>query len=93
MSKISPGVLSEPHVPAMDPPQLTYYAGLCGWALSRAHARTGRAAMISGYLGSSDRFDRAIEEFAVAYSEQNELDYQRLLNAIEARRLPAIEGL
>ena len=81
------------NVPAMDPPQLTYYAGLCGWALSRAHARTGRAAMISGYLGSSDRFDRAIEEFAVAYSEQNELDYQRLLNASEARRLPAIEGL
>ena len=81
------------NVPAMDPPQLTYYAGLCGWALSRAHARTGRATMISGYLGSSDRFDRAIEEFAVAYAEQNELDYQRLLNAIEARRLPAIEGL
>ena len=81
------------NVPAMDPPQLTYYAGLCGWALARAHARTGRAAMISGYLGTSDRFDRAIEEFAVAYAEQNELDYQRLLNAIEARRLPAIEGL
>jgi Uncharacterized protein conserved in bacteria (DUF2252) len=81
------------NVPAMDPPQLTYYAGLCGWALARAHARTGRATMISGYLGSSDRFDKAIEEFAVAYSEQNELDYQRLLSAIEARRLPAIEGL
>jgi hypothetical protein len=81
------------NVPAMDPPQLTYYAGLCGWALSRAHARTGRAPMIAGYLGSSDRFDRAIEEFAVAYAEQNDLDYQRLLNAIEARRLPAIEGL
>ena len=81
------------NVPVMDPPQLTYYAGLCGWALARAHARTGRAPMISGYLGASDRFDRAIEEFGVAYSEQNELDYQRLLNAIEARRLPAIEGL
>ena len=81
------------NIQAMDPPQLTYYAGLCGWALARSHARTGRATMISGYLGSSDRFDRAIEEFAVAYSEQNELDYQRELAAIEARRLPAIEGL
>jgi uncharacterized protein (DUF2252 family) len=81
------------NVPAMDPAQLTYYAGLCGWALARAHARTGRAPMISGYLGSSDRFDRAIAEFAVAYADQNELDYQRLLNAIETRRLPAIEGL
>src|SRR5580693_1862817 len=81
------------NVPAMDPPQLTYYAGLCGWALARAHARTGRAAMISGYLGSSDQFDLAIEDFAVAYADQNQLDYQRLLNAIECRRLPAIVGL
>jgi uncharacterized protein (DUF2252 family) len=80
-------------VPAMDPTQLTYYAGLCGWTLARAHARTGRAAVISGYLGSSDRFDRAIEEFAAAYADQNERDYQSLLNAIECRRLPAIEGL
>jgi uncharacterized protein (DUF2252 family) len=81
------------NVPAMDPPQLTYYAGLCGWTLARAHARTGRAPMIAGYLGSSDRFDRAIEDFAIAYAEQNDLDYQRLCSAIEARRLPAIEGL
>jgi len=81
------------NVPAMDPAQLTYYAGLCGWALARAHARTGRAPMISGYLGSSERFDRAVEEFAVGYAEQNELDYQRLLSAIESRRLPAILGL
>ena len=81
------------NVPAMDRQQLTYYAGLCGWALARAHARTGRAPMISGYLGASDRFDRAIEEFAVAYAEQNVLDYQALLSAIEGRRLPAILGL
>src|SRR6202042_1251581 len=78
------------NVPIMDPPQLTYYAGLCGWALARSHARTGRAAMISGCLGSSDQFDRAIEEFAVAYAEQNQLASQRLPNAIECRRLPAV---
>jgi hypothetical protein len=49
--------------------------------------------MISGYLGSSDQFDLAIEEFAVAYAEQNQVDYQRLLNAIESRRLPTVVGL
>ncbi|HWG65530.1 MAG TPA: DUF2252 domain-containing protein [Streptosporangiaceae bacterium] len=81
------------NVPAMDPQQLTYYSGLCGWALARSHARTGRAPMISGYLGSSDRFDRAIEEFAVSYAAQNHIDYQRLLYAVETSRLPAIEGL
>ena len=54
------------NVPAMDPEQLTCYAGLCGWTLARGHARTGRASMIAGYLGTSDRFDQAIEEFSVA---------------------------
>ena len=65
-------------VPLMDPLQLDYYGRLCGWALARAHARTGRATMISGYLGMSDKFDHAIADFAVAYADQNEQDYQRL---------------
>jgi hypothetical protein len=51
------------------------------------------SASAEGRLGSSDQFDLAIEEFAVAYADQNQLDYQRLLNAIECRRLPAIVGL
>ena len=55
-------------VPLMDPLQLDYYGRLCGWALARAHARarTGRAAIISGYLGTSEVFDHAIADFAVA---------------------------
>src|SRR5262249_11818569 len=53
-------------VPLMDPLQLDYYGRLCGWALARAHARTGRATMISGYLGMSENFDHAIADFAVA---------------------------
>jgi hypothetical protein len=76
----------------MDPHQLDYYGRLCGWALARAHARTGRATMISGYLGSSDVFDHAIADFAIAYANQNEQDYQRLLEAVSAGRvLAAIE--
>ncbi len=76
-------------VPLMDPLQLDYYGRLCGWALARAHARTGRATMISGYLGVSEAFDHAIAEFAVAYANQNEQDYQRLLEAISAGRVLA----
>jgi len=76
-------------VPLMDPPQLNYYGRLCGWALARAHARTGRATMISGYLGMSEDFDRAIADFAVAYADQNQQDYQRLLAAISAGRVLA----
>jgi uncharacterized protein (DUF2252 family) len=76
-------------VPLMDPLQLNYYGRLCGWALARAHARTGRAAMISGYLGSSEDFDHAIADFAIAYADQNERDYRRLLEAVSAARVLA----
>ena len=76
-------------VPLMDPLQLDYYGRLCGWALARAHARTGRATMISGYLGMSENFDHAIADFAVAYADQNEQDYQRLRQAVAAGRVRA----
>ena len=79
-------------VSLMDPHQLNYYARLCGWALARAHARTGRASQITGYLGSNESFDHAIADFAVAYAEQNERDYRQLLAAIsDARVMATIE--
>ena len=73
----------------MDAPQLNYYGRLCGWALARAHARTGRATLISGYLGTNEDFDQAIADFAIAYANQNEQDYRRLLEAISAGDLLA----
>jgi hypothetical protein len=77
----------------MDRDQLTYYAELCGWALARGHARTGRATLISGYLGSSSEFDKAIAQFSVAYAEQNEKDYQALVDAVATGRIQAVMGL
>ena len=76
-------------VPLMDPRQFDYYGKLCGWALARAHARTARATLISGYLGGSEDFDHAIADFAIAYADQNEKDYQRLLEAISAGQVLA----
>jgi len=76
-------------VPLMDPLQLNYYGRLCGWALARAHARTGRATLISGYLGTGEDFDQAIADFAIAYADQNERDYRRLHEAISAGRVLA----
>jgi uncharacterized protein (DUF2252 family) len=76
-------------VPLMDSNQLNYYGRLCGWALARAHARTGRASEISGYLGSSEDFDYAVADFAIAYADQNEQDYRALLEAISAARVHA----
>ncbi len=65
------------------------YVDLCGWALARAHARTGDAAQIAGYLGKNDTFDAAMEEFAIAYADQTERDYAALVKAIRAGRLQA----
>ena len=65
------------------------YIDLCGWALARAHARTGDPARIAGYLGKSDAFDEAIEKFAVAYADQTERDHVALVKAIRAGKLPA----
>jgi uncharacterized protein (DUF2252 family) len=79
-------------VSRMDEHQLNYYGRLCGWTLARAHARTGRSAMISGYLGAGEAFDHAIADFALAYADQNERDYQRLAEAVSDARVLATVG-
>ncbi len=65
-------------------PGLNFYSGLCGWALARAHARTGDAAAISAYLGTADTFDGAIADFAETYADLNERDYAAYVAAIKA---------
>ncbi|MCU1494602.1 MAG: hypothetical protein JWO62_2366 [Acidimicrobiaceae bacterium] len=76
-------------IEALQPAALTEYLELCGWALARAHAQSGRAGEIAGYLGSSDVFDQAIVRFAAAYADQSELDHQLLLTAINAGQVVA----
>lgn len=63
------------------------YTRMCAWALARAHARSGDAAMISGYMGSSEAFDDAIGEFAVEYADQNERDYRAFVKAAREGRI------
>jgi uncharacterized protein (DUF2252 family) len=70
--------------------ELRHYAKVCGWVLARAHAKTGDAAMISGYLGKSDAFDQAIGDFAAAYADQNERDHAALAAAVKAGRVEAL---
>jgi hypothetical protein len=65
------------------------YAGICGWTLARAHARSGDASGIYGYIGKSDIFDRAIGTFARLYADQNKRDYKMFLNAIESGEIKA----
>jgi hypothetical protein len=59
------------------------YCKFCGWALARAHARSGDPAMISGYLGRRDVFDKAIATFAELYADQAERDHAALVASIQ----------
>ena len=72
---------------------LSRYGELCGWTLARAHARSGDRFAIAGYLGTGDSFDRALAEFAEAYADQNERDYQALADAVASGRVTAQTGL
>jgi uncharacterized protein (DUF2252 family) len=68
---------------------LPYYAPLCGITLARAHARSGDAARIAGYIGSSGSFDAAIADFAMAYAVQVESDWRLFVDAIKAGAIEA----
>jgi uncharacterized protein (DUF2252 family) len=81
----------KPLVEVADLARLRTYAQWCGWALARAHAKAGDAALISGYLGNSMRFDDAVGDFALDYAEQNERDHQALRRAIASGRLEAMQ--
>ncbi len=67
----------------LPPERLVKLAQACGWTLAHAHARTGDRFAIAAYLGSSDKFDKAIAQYATAYADQNERDYQRFIEARE----------
>ena len=77
----------------MRPSDLFAYGSLCGWALALAHARSGDPAEISGYLGKSDTFDRALTVFANAYADQTERDHAALVAAVNSGRVPAQPGV
>ncbi len=82
------------HKAAIDPEELSglalkEYARVCGEVLARAHARTGDAAMLYGYCGETDRLDRAIGRFAIAYADQTEADHAAFVKAIKVGKIRA----
>ncbi len=74
----------------MDTPLLRQYGRMCAHALARAHARSGDAPRIAGYMGSGQTFDEAVGEFAVNYADQNQKDYRAFVQAIREGRIEAI---
>ncbi|KAF0814146.1 hypothetical protein IGB42_01043 [Andreprevotia sp. IGB-42] len=72
------------------PELLKGYAKLCGWVLARAHARAGgRAAEISGYLGTNDSFAEAIVKYSASYADQVERDYDHFAQACRSGKVAA----
>jgi uncharacterized protein (DUF2252 family) len=69
------------------PATLVGYATLCGWALARAHAKAGDAAMLAGYLGATDQFDNALAKYSEAYADQAERDFATFKGAVRSGRL------
>ncbi|MBA3994206.1 MAG: hypothetical protein C0469_11825 [Cyanobacteria bacterium DS2.3.42] len=72
-----------PMVEIFSPENMICFARNCGWALARAHARSGDPAIISGYIGKSNAFPNAVAQFADAYLEQNLNDHKRLKASVK----------
>lgn len=69
--------------------EMMLFAEWCGQALALSHARSGDAAILSGYMGKSEVFDEAIAQFSVLYADQNEKDHASLVSAIRKGKLEA----
>jgi len=77
----------------LAPLGLQLYAQMCGWTIARAHARSGDRIAIASYLGKGDVFDRAMADFATAYADQNERDYNAVAAATRDGRIKVEEGV
>jgi len=77
-------------IETMDNESLQYYAKLCGHVLARAHARSGDAALIAGYMGNSSLFEEALGDFAMNYAVQTDRDHKCLADAVRDGRIKAI---
>src|SRR5215207_2702263 len=80
-------------VERLSPGELVLYAGICGWALARAHARSGDRVQIAAYLGKSERFGVAIADFAKAYADQIERDHAALCAAVKSGKVAGDAGV
>ena len=79
-----------PMVETFGQAEMDLFAGWCGRALALSHARSGSSAMLSGYMGKSDAFDKAIATFAKAYADQNESDHAALERAVKQGKVEAV---
>ena len=80
-------------IETMTPDEMQVYGQMCGWTLARAHARSGDRVAIASYLGKNDVFENSLVDFANAYANQNDRDYQCLVEAVKKNRVKAETGI
>ena len=80
-------------VERMSAEELGMYGQLCARTLARAHARSGDRVAIAAYLGRGEVFDKAMAEFAERYADQNDADYNALLEAEKYGEIEVERGL
>ena len=80
-------------VETMTPADLVVYSQMCGRTLAHAHARSGDRIAISSYLDQGKTFERALQQFASGYADQNERDYRALVAAVDDGRVAAERGV
>jgi uncharacterized protein (DUF2252 family) len=80
-------------VDSMDPRGLKRYGYACGSALALAHARSGDAMMISGYIGDDKTLDHAIAEFGDGYADFNQSDYDAVEDAIDSGKIEVVRDI
>ena len=80
-------------VEEMGEKEFEAYTSVCAITLARAHARTGDASAISGYIGKSNALDKAITQFAIAYADQTQQDYDKLAAAVKSGEIIAEMGI
>ena len=77
----------KPVITVMKPLNLHNYAKLCGEALAHAHSRSGDAMVLAAYMGENSTFADAIAQFALAYADQNDRDYDVMIQAVRDGRI------
>ena len=77
----------------LGPKRLAAYAGLCGKTLAFAHARSGDAMTIRGYIGEDRTFDEVMVEYADRYADITEGDHARLCEAIDDGAIEVVRDI
>jgi uncharacterized protein (DUF2252 family) len=80
-------------VEELGPKRLAAYAGLCGKTLAFAHARSGDAMMIRGYIGDDKSFDDVMVAYAERYADITAKDHARLCEAINDGAIEAVRDI